>query len=459
MRRYVLSIMAYFGFFTSWTLRINLSIALIAMTDEKNVTLENGTILLIRDFDWDSKIQGYILSSFFYGYITTQIIGGYVATMIGGKSVFGYGIGVTALLTLLTPWIAKTNLYLFIAVRVTEGIFDGVTYPCIHALWSKWAPPLERSRLSMLAFSGAPMGVVVSLPICSLLATSFGWESIFYCGGVFGLLWFLCWMAFAAESPEEDSRISRQELKYITDSLSGTYTKKELRIPWSSFATSAPVWAIALASFSETWGSYTLITELPKFIKSELNFDLDTVGFISSLPYLVTAIMLPTAGKLADLFIEKGKLTKTQIRKAFSCSGFIGQSMFIIIPGLWFSTSGTIFCITIAQSLGAFSAAGFNVNHLDIAPQYASILMGISNTFGTIPGICSPIVAGYIVTDEANIYQWRIIFCISSILYIVGAIIYGSFASCELQPWAMDGETKEETKESCRYNFVSGDSR
>lgn len=29
----------------------------------------------------------------------------------------------------------------------------------------------------------------------------------------------------------------------------------------------------------------------------------------------------------------------------------------------------------------------FNVNHLDIAPRYASILMGLSNGVGTLSGI------------------------------------------------------------------------
>lgn len=42
------------------------------------------------------------------------------------------------------------------------------------------------------------------------------------------------------------------------------------------------------------------------------------------------------------------------------------------------------------------------VNHLDIAPQHASVLMGISNSFGTIPGILSPIISGYIVTTPVK---------------------------------------------------------
>lgn len=39
-------------------------------------------------------------------------------------------------------------------------------------------------------------------------------------------------------------------------------------------------------------------------------------------------------------------------------------------------------------------AVGFNVNHLDIAPRYASILMGISNGVGTLSGMVCPLIVG-----------------------------------------------------------------
>lgn len=40
------------------------------------------------------------------------------------------------------------------------------------------------------------------------------------------------------------------------------------------------------------------------------------------------------------------------------------------------------------------ASPGFNVNHLDIAPRYASILMGISNGVGTLSGMVCPIIVG-----------------------------------------------------------------
>lgn len=46
------------------------------------------------------------------------------------------------------------------------------------------------------------------------------------------------------------------------------------------------------------------------------------------------------------------------------------------------------------QECLGFVLPGFNVNHLDIAPRYASILMGISNGVGTLSGMVCPIIVG-----------------------------------------------------------------
>ncbi len=67
---------------------------------------------------------GQVLSSFFYGYIITQIPGGLLAQRIGGRWVFGIGIVMTAVLTLLTPIAAYTNVWLLVVVRALEGFFE-----------------------------------------------------------------------------------------------------------------------------------------------------------------------------------------------------------------------------------------------------------------------------------------------------------------------------------------------
>ncbi|XP_044011343.1 sialin-like [Aphidius gifuensis] len=433
-RRYVVGMLAFFGFFTSYILRVNLSVAIVAMTSTSNEADE-------PEFKWDSKLQGVIMSSFFYGYICTQILGGYLSARIGGKKVFGLGIASTAFLTIFTPPLTRLSVYLLIAMRIIEGIFEGVTYPCIHSIWANWAPDLERSKLATLAFSGSFVGTVFAMPVSGIMAENLGWPSVFYVFGLIGLIWFGLWWYFVTDRPEDDPWITQAELDYIKQTRSHI-SQKTISHPWKAMIKSPPVWAIVAAHFSENWGFYTMLTQLPTFMSDVLNFQIKKTGFLSALPYLVMAIVLQFSGHFADYLRSNNYLTTTQVRKIFNCGAFLAQTIFMISTAFVESSVSAVTCITIAVGLGGFAWSGFSVNHLDIAPQHASVLMGMGNTIATIPGIVSPILTGYIVKNKSR-DEWKIIFIIAGLIYLIGAIIYGCFASGERQKWADDSNKKE----------------
>lgn len=132
-KRYLIVLLAFFGFFNIYALRVNLSVAIVAMTENRTIEHADGTVTYEQYFSWSSKQKGLVLSSFFYGYITTQFAGGYLGLRFGGNRVFAIGIGSTALLTLLTPIAAKTSFYLLLAIRIIEGIFEvSSTYHAYH---------------------------------------------------------------------------------------------------------------------------------------------------------------------------------------------------------------------------------------------------------------------------------------------------------------------------------------
>lgn len=58
--------------------------------------------------------------------------------------------------------------------------------------------------------------------------------------------------------------------------------------------------------------------------------------------------------------------------------------------------------LTFGVAFSGFAISGYNVNHLDIAPKYASILMGLSNGIGTFAGIFCPIVIDYLTKDVVS---------------------------------------------------------
>lgn len=76
-------------------------------------------------------------------------------------------------------------------------------------------------------------------------------------------------------------------------------------------------------------------------------------------------------------------------------------------------TSLAVILFSLALGISNFNAASFNVNHLDIAPRYAGVLMGITNSAGTIPGIVGPFVVGVLTNNEVccRKHVWDIVQC------------------------------------------------
>lgn len=51
------------------------------------------------------------------------------------------------------------------------------------AMWARWAPPLERSRLIAMSASGGSFGAFVALPLTGYICQMLGWPTVFYiCG-------------------------------------------------------------------------------------------------------------------------------------------------------------------------------------------------------------------------------------------------------------------------------------
>ncbi|XP_038656410.1 sialin [Scyliorhinus canicula] len=450
--RYNLAILAFWGFFVVYALRVNLSVAMVAMLDDNVTSPKNGSVEACpphsnstqrnhvqkgKVYDWDSDTQGWILSAFFFGYIITQIPGGYLAGRYGGKMLLGFGILGTSCLTLLTPLAASLSAYCVIALRVTEGLGEGVTFPAMHAMWAQWAPPLERSTLVSLSYAGAQFGTVVSLPLSGIICYFLDWSYVFYIFGAFGVAWCLLWFMLASSTPETHPTISKAERAYIISSLRGQHSVKNY-VPWRSLWKSLPLWAIIVPHFCYNWTFYTLLTLLPTYMQEILQFDIKENGFLSALPYLFCWMVMISAGLIADCLIKKYNFTTSAVRKMCTIIGMIGPAIFLVAAGyVGCNYKVAVLFLTISSALGGFSVCGFNINHLDIAPSYAGILLGITNTFATIPGMVGPIVAKAL-TFNHTVAQWRTVFYIAAAIDVFGAVFFTIFGKGAVQSWAIN---------------------
>ena len=66
-----------------------------------------------------------------------------------------------------------------------------------------------------------------------------------------------------------------------------------------------------------------------------------------------------------------------------------------------------MFALTCGVAFSGFAISGYNVNHLDIAPRYASILMGLSNGIGTLAGIIVPYALDGLIQENVSMEAGR----------------------------------------------------
>ena len=429
------------GFVISFGIRCNVGVATVKM-------MSKASNESIPEFQWTPETIGFVDASFFWGYIVTQIPGGFLAARFSATRLFGTAIFISSCLNMLLPGAtmlsgATGRGIPVILVRVIQGLVEGVTYPSVHGIWRWWAPPLERSRLATLAYMGSYGGAVLGMPISGFLADQIGWYAPYYFYGCAGMIWFIFWLWLAFEKPCTHPSISPREQLYIEQSIGTSHGAKQPTIyntPWGKVFTSMPVWAIIVANFARSWTFYLLLITQPKYFKEVFKMSLTEGAGLAALPHLVMTIIVPFGGQLADWLRKKEILSTTNVRKIFNCGGFGGEALFLLVVGYAKNDTVAIIGLIFAVGCSGFAISGFNVNHLDIAPRYASILMGISNGVGTFSGMICPIVTEQITKNHSSKgileYEWSHVFLIASSIHFFGVIFYAIFASGEQQSWA-----------------------
>ncbi|KAM3924118.1 vesicular glutamate transporter 3 [Leptodactylus fuscus] len=446
-KRYIIAIMSGLGFCISFGIRCNLGVAIVEMVNNSTVYVDGKPEIQEAQFNWDPETVGLIHGSFFWGYIVTQIPGGFIANKLAANRVFGAAIFLTSILNMLIPSAANVHYGCVISVRVLQGLVEGVTYPACHGMWSKWAPPLERSRLATTSFCGSYAGAVIAMPLAGILVQYIGWSSVFYIYGMFGMIWYVFWLLHATESPAAHPTITAEEKSYIETSIGegcSLVTTSKFKTPWKKFFTSMPVYAIIVANFCRSWTFYLLLISQPAYFEEVFGFPISKVGLLSAVPHMVMTIIVPIGGQLADFLRSRQILSTTTVRKIMNCGGFGMEATLLLVVGYSHTKVIAISFLILAVGFSGFAISGFNVNHLDIAPRYASILMGISNGVGTLSGMVCPLIVGA-MTKHKTREEWQNVFLIAAIVHYSGVIFYGIFASGDKQEWA-DPESLSEDK-------------
>ncbi|MGE0387090.1 MAG: ACS family MFS transporter [Gammaproteobacteria bacterium] len=407
-RRYTLVLLCFAASFICYIDRVNLSVAILPMQDE---------------FGWSDTTKGLVMSSFFVGYLLLQVAGGWLAGRYGGRRVLGLAVIWWSAFTMLTPAGAFASLGILFAVRAALGLGEAAAYPATVSLYGRWVPPAERTRAMTIMLSGVPAGTLFGLMTTGWIIDHLGWPAVFYAFGVVGFAWAIVWFAMVSDDPSRDPRVAPAERALIAAQCLPPGPAPQ--VPWRRLLSSPAVLALIFNHFCSNWTLYIMLAWLPSYFRDAHHVSVASAGLRSALPWLSMFVMSNAAGWMADRAIGAG-VSATLVRKIMQSVGLLGAAACVLgarqIGSVDEATA--IMCGTMAFL--AFTWAGFAPNHMEIAPRYADVLFGMSNTAGTIPGIVAVAVTGWLV-DTTGTYAAA--FVTIAVVNIAGTAVWLAFGT------------------------------
>ncbi|XP_035734026.1 sialin-like [Vespa mandarinia] len=445
--RYLFAIMLCIANMIIYGLKVNIATAIIGMVKlqesvasdecpEFESENERETTDLEGPFSWSTTQQGLVISIYFAGYLIGMFPSGYFSDRFNTKNVLLICVLSNAILTIIVP-ICASILPLLLFIRFLTGVMSAANLPIVNVLLGKWIVYEEKSMWVGIIYAGTSLGTVVSIFTSGLILRDLGWEAVFYIHGTLPLIWCIVFYYFFEDSPEKQKFITEEERSLIINTYGHrTPQSAKTKVPWKPIFTSVPFWALIWTNTLGNFCWYFLLTQMPLYMNKILRYDIKSNATITCSPYLINSVTNPLLGKLLDWGRNKGIWSQTRARKLAVFISSIPPCIFLIVI-IYIGCNRLVATILLVLSIiiGGAIFVGHLCNQNDLAPNYAGILMGITNTPGTISAFILPALVGALMEEGHTFERWKYVFWITVIAQFLGFLIFIIFGSAKIQPW------------------------
>jgi AAHS family 4-hydroxybenzoate transporter-like MFS transporter len=346
---------------------------------------------------------GPIFSASLLGYMIAALATGPIADRWGRKWPIIFSTFALAIFSIFTA--RATSFNQIFAFRFLTGLGIGGAMPNVVALASEYAPKRLMSVIVAILFCGVPLGSMLCGVISSAMLSTWGWQWVFYIGGILPIALSLLLIFVLAESVQfmvvrgKDSRKVAKLLARISPENAATPTGFSSAEPHKGHE-GVPVKEL----FTEGRSIGTILLWVPNFMNLLLMYFL-----INWLPVLLKEFgMSVSAGVLAISCYNFGGILGSFVEgwliNGFgACLVLLAEfgvcALFIVflaaVPGSF------PLVIAIAFTLGFMvtgAQAGLNVSSARFYPtSIRSTGVGWSLGIGRIGSVAGPLIAGFLL--------------------------------------------------------------
>jgi ACS family D-galactonate transporter-like MFS transporter len=357
---------------------------------------------LSKDLGLDAAVMGLVFSSFSWTYAAAQIPGGVFLDRFGARLTYFLSLTVWSLFTLMQGF--AFNLASLLTFRFGLGVAEAPCYPCNSRILSIWFPQAERARATGVYSVGQYFGLAFLSPLLFWVVTAFGWRSLLYGVGLFGIAFGLCWWLLYRD-PYDTPRVNQAELDYIE--AGGGLGYQGARAPFDVRAIGKLIRTrqILGASIGQFCSNSTLVfflTWFPTYLATERHMGWLKVGFFTIMPFIAASVGVVAGGFLSDILLKRTGSANIG-RKLPVVGGLLLAST--IVAANFVNNDALVIAI---MSLAFFGQGMCNLGWTliaDVAPKkMIGLTGGVFNLCANLAGIITPLVIGLIVARTGSFF-------------------------------------------------------
>jgi sugar phosphate permease len=397
---------------------LGLTVAAYMITYIDRVVISSAVPSIQKEFGFSIVTMGWILSSFQWAYALFQIPGGWLGDRIGPRRALTLIVSWWSLFTCATvfAWSAGSMAL----IRFLFGMGEAGAFPIATRSLSRWMLPTERGFAQGVTHAGSRLGGAITPVLVVLIIVHYGWRTAFLCCGALGLIWAAVWFWYYRDTPDEHQSVNGQERELIRSSLELARGSKSMQsVPWKRILRSPQMWILSAMYFCYAYNLSVYLVWFPKYLNDHRGFNLQRMGFYSSLLLLAGTVGDIFGGCISDFWAKRSNDLK-KARRVVGAAGFLVSAV-SMVPACLTTNSMTCVWLSCVAIFALESTVGVSwAITLDIGGDSAGSVSSVMNTCGNLGGAIGSALSAYLVV----LYGWNVPFLLMAGLSVVGTVLY-----------------------------------
>lgn len=349
-----------------------------------------------KSFTLSPSQLGLAFSTFFIGYAVFAFVGGQLADRFGPVRTYVWAATCWSVLCGLTGFV--TGYVQLLIVRTLFGFAEGPMNSTTNRTISNWFPRRETARAVGFTFSGQTFGSAIAAPIVAFIAINTSWRVSFVILAVFGLIWVVAWRLLVTDLPQNNPRVSKDELLFLENSREPAAEPPGGVYPsLVTYLKRASTLSLGLGMFAVNYTLYIFISWLPTYLTDALHMPAAQMAIVASIPWMAGLVGYLGGGLTSD-FIYNRSADKLQARKITTIAPLAIAGVTLLLVTFTRTPPAAVALISLAIMLltASVQSCWATIREL-VPPVRVGGVSGFIHLLSNISGIVGPTATGYAI--------------------------------------------------------------